>query len=125
MGAVLLCGMLGSGIHTVLVEHVWCQTHAKVEHGDDHTTADVETRSHAEPSEPAPADDEPTDQNCDLHLWAQATSVPMPPIHASLLNLPPPAAGLERPTADLDGRSYTPIDILHVSPGLSPPSGLV
>jgi hypothetical protein len=127
MALLILNGVLGAVAHVVLVDHVYCETHQEVEHAGDHENhvdGDKTVVAHAE----APVDhEEPTsDENhCELHMWLGSASVPMPDVRASLLDLPPPADGLELPTTTPAVGTYQPIDILHVSPGHSPPSGLV
>jgi hypothetical protein len=125
---VLIAGFWGSIWHNVATEHVFCDEHAQVEHRDTHVADSPVQHLHTEPQH-APGEDNDApdhhDGSCELHFWLASSSVPMPDVHASLLNLPPPAAGLEVAATPLTVGTYTPIDILHVSPGLSPPSGLV
>ena len=125
---VLLSGFWGSIWHNVATEHVFCDEHAQVEHRDTHVADSPEKHRHAQAQHaPGEHDDspDPHDETCELHFWLTSSSVPMPDVHASLLNLPPPTGGLEVATTPIAVGTYTPIDIIHVSPGLSPPSGLV
>lgn len=131
---LLLNGLLGTVAHVILVDHVYCETHQEVEHAGEHTSAQsahaaqgdlqdvaqAPISAHADtPLAPqSPAEDDP----CELHLWLNQTAVPLPDLHASLLDLPPPAdyadPTLPLPRVDI----LPPIDTLHVSPGHSPPA---
>lgn len=125
---VLLSGFWGSVWHNVATEHVFCDEHAQVEHRDTHAADSAYQHQHAEEQHaPAEHDDSPDhhDGSCELHFWLASGSVPMPDVHTSLLNLPPPAEALQVASTPHDVGTYEPIDIIHVSPGLSPPSGLV
>ncbi|MGM0557109.1 MAG: hypothetical protein ACQEVA_12070 [Myxococcota bacterium] len=124
---LMLNGVIGAVAHVVLVDHVYCETHQEVEHAGDHDVRDsgsTDVLAHTET--PIDHEDPTSDDNpCELHMWLNDASVPMPDVHASLLDLPPPAEGLELEATPTEIGTYQPIDILHVSPGLSPPSGLV
>jgi len=125
---VLLSGFWGSIWHNLATEHVFCDEHAQVEHRDTHVSDSTDQHQHAqEHHAPGEHDKAPEhhDGSCELHFWLASSSVPVPDVHASLLNLPPPTGGLEVAATPVTVGSYTPIDIIHVSPGLSPPSGLV
>ena|SRR5690554_2449495 len=132
--AVLVCLILGQTLaaallHTVLVDHIWCETHQDFEHLSDDSDVD-DSVEHAQQNAEVPTDAQhPEDKKrtpdnlCFYLTSLHGPAVPLPSIHASLLNLPPPAeVGSDdaHPTGD---PAILPrqIDMLHESPGLSPP----
>lgn len=137
--AVLVCLILGQTLaaallHTVVVDHIWCETHQDFEHLDnnfDDLTEHVDLDDlhlDARPSnEHRPGEDErPTDNLCFYLTSLHGPAVPLPPMHASLLNLPPPIdAGTNTQTPGDPAFLPRQIDTLHESPGLSPPPRMV
>lgn len=125
---VMLSGFSGAVWHNVATEHVLCDEHERVEHRDSHVDDTLNHQQHATHQEAPVHDDqtpEPHDDSCEVHFWLGSSSVPLPDVSASLLDLPPPAEGREVATSPVHVGTYSPIEILHVSPGLSPPSSLV
>lgn len=122
--SVLLVQALGAAlVHVTLTEHTYCESHQAFEHADD----DGQTVEHAQNASvaherPAPSDDSDQDgESCDYLTWLQGPSVPLPELHASLLNLPPPAKTVAVQPLVRQVDILSPIDILRLSPGLSPP----
>lgn len=132
--AVLVCLILGQTLaaallHTVLVDHIWCETHQDFEHLSEEaggeTSLEHAQRNAEAPSEaPHPQDKTPAPDNLCFYLTSMhGPAVPLPSIHASLLNLPPPAEVGRDDAHPTDDPATLPrqIDTLHESPGLSPP----
>ncbi|TDP62349.1 hypothetical protein DFR33_11312 [Bradymonas sediminis] len=133
--AVLMTLLLGQTLaaallHTVLVDHIWCETHLDFEHVDEESG---DTEEHAEledlnlEAQPGqqhqPGEEPPGPDNLCFYLTSlHGPAIPLPSIHASLLNLPPPTdAATNSPTPGDATSVPRQIDTLHESPGLSPP----
>lgn len=150
--AVLVCLILGQTLagallHTMLVDHIWCETHQDFEHveGDLDTSgqhaeqanaesddtrhaanedASNQDFSHEQPSNKHhPGDDKRTPDSLCYYLTSMhGPAVPLPSIYASLLNLPPPTeVGTASPLPGNLAILPRQIELLHESPGLSPP----
>jgi hypothetical protein len=127
--SALLVSALGAAlVHVTETEHAYCESHKSFEHADE--TGELighgehADTTHAQVSDGdayPPTDDPDSDESCDWLTWLQGPSVPLPELHASLLDLPPPAHTLAvRPLAQ---QAHVPsqIDLLRLSPGHSPP----
>ncbi|QDG51412.1 hypothetical protein FIV42_11865 [Persicimonas caeni] len=122
--SVLLVQALGAAlVHVSLTEHTYCESHQAFEHADEDGNSVEHTQNASVTHErPAPADN--PDQNgesCDYLSWLQGPTVPLPELHASLLNLPPPAETIAVHPLVRRTDVPSPIEILRLSPGLSPP----
>ncbi len=123
--SVLLVQALGAAlVHVTLTEHTYCESHQAFEHADENgeTVEHSERASVTDDAHPMPSDD--SDQNgesCDYLTWLQGPTVPLPELHASLLNLPPPAKTVAAQPLVRRVDVPSPIDILRLSPGHSPP----
>lgn len=124
--SMLLMQMLGAAlVHVSLTEHTYCASHQAFEHADEDGDT-LEHDAHASLSAPAhaPSDDSDTSgESCDYLTWLQGPTVPLPELHASLLNLPPPAESVAARPLTAQAHVPSPIDLLRLSPGHSPPVG--
>ena len=124
--SMLLLQVLGAAlVHLSLAEHTYCESHQAFEHAAE-TGGTVEHGAHAgiSDAEHAPSDDStPGDESCDYLTWLQGPSVPLPELHASLLDLPPPAEPIAARPLTAQAHVPSPIDLLRLSPGHSPPAG--
>lgn len=123
--SVLLVQALGAAlVHVTLTEHTYCESHQAFEHADEDGSI-VEHGAHASVTAPehhAPNENpDPNGESCDYLTWLQGPSVPLPELHASLLNLPPPAETIAVQSFERRDDVPSPIEILRLSPGLSPP----
>ncbi len=123
--SLLLFQALGAAIvHVTLVQHVWCENHHVFEHADT-TDAGVhdDGRAHVVDMQkhPPTRKDGSSGKTCHFLTWLHGPTVTMPRVHISLLNLPPPAEpDAARPLSACDD-DLSPIAILRLSPGHSPP----
>ncbi|MFW5967090.1 MAG: hypothetical protein ACOCV2_06205 [Persicimonas sp.] len=134
VSALLLQSLGAAFVHVTLVEHTFCEDHQALEHTEDgerthegHGEAGHDEHaadSHAGTTDlgdhlPGEHDDE--EESCEWLTWLQGPTVPAPSVHASLIDLPPPADDTVTPLA---ARADIPdsIGILHLSPGHSPPA---
>ena len=126
--ALLVCALLvqtlgAAVIHVTLTEHVYCDSHQAFEHADD--DGQVVHGAHAEVSDThhLPSDDsDNSEESCDWFTWLKGPSVPLPQVHAALLNLPPPADAATTGAPTHHALIPSQIDLLRLSPGHSPPA---
>lgn len=133
VSALLLQSFGAAFVHVTLVEHTFCEDHQTVEHaeGGEETHEAHDEAGHDEHSGDAHADtgdqlpgehDDSDEESCDWLTWLQGPTVPAPSVHASLIDLPPPAD--DAAASPLAARVDIPsqIDLLQLSPGHSPPA---
>lgn len=133
MSALLLQSLGAAFVHVTLVEHTFCEDHQAVEHADagdeanhdgDHADHGEASHNHADekPGDQLPGEHDGDDESCDWLTWLQGPSVSVSPIHASLIDLPPPAGETTRIPDEARADIPTQIDLLRLSPGHSPPA---
>lgn len=128
--AVLLCAVLlqtlgAALVHVALVEHIWCENHQVFEHAsttdaavhDDGRAHMIDLEKH-----PPKGDHDPGDKECHALCWLHGPAVPVPDLNPTLINLPPPAElPAARPLSE-QAHISSPIDLLRLAPGHSPPA---
>jgi hypothetical protein len=121
--SMLLVSALGAAlVHVSEAGHTYCESHQSFEHADEAgQLIDHDARAQASDGDAdLPTDD--SDESCDVLTWLHGPSVPLPELHASLIDLPPPAHTLAvRPLAQ-QALIPSQIDLLRLSPGHSPPA---
>lgn len=125
--SVLLVQSLGAAVlHVMLVEHTYCDSHQAFEHGDEAGDDEHHHQQHEQHADGgdddhhAP-DGEPAEEDCHWLSWLQGPSVPLPPMQASVLDLPPPADTTTDYPVTRRALIPHPIELLRLSPGHSPP----
>jgi hypothetical protein len=131
--SVLLVSAVGAAlVHVTETEHAYCESHRSFEHADENGQSlehqlsgqqALEQDAHAQLTdgdEHLPPDDS-SDESCDWLTWLQGPSVPLPELHASLIDLPPPADTLAAAPLAQQANIPSQIDLLRLSPGHSPP----